>query len=213
MVFHGCSWRIPVGGGRRCSQGSALLPNPVPTVPGFCLQPCSWTWIFGDFSCSEGSWLSSVPPRLPRVLPHSCPCHGNGNGNWALPVSPRSGFGWEFMNELQGDKFRCSCPLFREKDSGGLGKPLTKDGDGKGDGKGNSGWSSENHFCWNCASGLSKLKQLPRISAMDLTGKIQRCLKSQCPGGAWSCSRGFGDLGEVGSTGSAQRGGKSRAMP
>lgn len=44
------------------------------------------------------------------------------------------------MNELQGDKFQCSCPLFRripmEKGSGGLGKPLAKDRDGKGDGKG-----------------------------------------------------------------------------
>lgn len=47
-----------------------------------------------------------------------------------------------------------------------------------------------NLFQLELTSGLSKLKQLPRISARGLTGKIQ--LKSQCPGGAWSCSWGSG---------------------
>lgn len=54
-----------------------------------------------------------------------------------------------------------------------------------------------------------KLKQFPRISATDFTGKIQLCLKSQC----LELFLGIQGFRGGGIQAGVQRGVKSRAMP
>lgn len=89
------------------------------------------TLVFVDFSCSKSSPGSAVSSQ---GTPGCCHIPATAvPWQWGLGT-PRvpEGFGWEFMNEMEGDKFQCSHSLFREswwkKAPGDLGSPLPRRG-------------------------------------------------------------------------------------
>lgn len=79
--------------------------------PGLRLLSDWFSWIFPAPRAAQAQlYPAKAAQGAATFLPLLC----YGNGNWALLMAPRSGFGWEFMNELEGDKFQCSHALCRE---------------------------------------------------------------------------------------------------
>lgn len=80
-LFHGCSWRNHRWRWLKVFSRLCLSCSHRPwLLPPILAWGCFHTLVFVDFSCSSTALLSSVQPRHPRVLLHSCHSRAMGMG-------------------------------------------------------------------------------------------------------------------------------------